>query len=226
MSLRTYLALGSLLAAFSSYGLTNGNFETGDITGWTGLGLSGALPNALTVVPTEGSYMGVMDNTGNGPVGAPVIAGALGVPGASLIGLSTGTPTNGSCIYQDITVSAGDTLTFDWNFLTDELNEDPQYNDFAIFSIATDPYLLRDKNTPPYIFFPPMSAFDGQTGWATQSHVFSIAGTYRLGFAVFNVEDTGHDSWLLVDNVIVPEPACLLIWPVLLLGRRRQTASQ
>jgi hypothetical protein len=60
----------------------------------------------------------------------------------------------------------------------------------------------------------PPPGFDGQTNWATQSHTFSVGGTYKLGFAVFNVGDAGHNSVLLVDAVTlnsVPEPSALIL---------------
>jgi hypothetical protein len=127
---------------------------------------------------------------------------------------------NGTGISQDVTVSAGDTLTFDWDFLTDELNESATFNDFGFFSIGTSAFLLASRNSSTYDIVSPPAGFDGQTDWATQSYTFAAAGTYKIGFGVFNVGDTGHNSVLLLDaiSIPVPEPSTLVLGLAVLAG--------
>ncbi len=211
---------------------TNGNFETGDLTGWTSIGLTGAATSSIGVTPTEGTYQAYVDNTGNGTVGANIIAAALGLSGPDILALGAGAPTVGSAIYQDVSVSAGDTLYFDWNFITDELDELPQYNDFAFFSVDSAAFLLASRNSSTYDTVSPPLGFDGQTDWSTQTYTFTSSGTVRLGFVSFDVYDAGHDSWLLLDAMIIPapEPSTLALLaaglPVglFLLRRRRKRA--
>jgi len=193
------------LTSLAAAAVTNGDFETGSLSGWSHIGFTHTDNSASGVTPSQGTYDAFIDNTGNFAADISAVVPFLGVPGTSILALLQGPPTTGSAISQDITVSAGDVLSFDWNFLTDEWNEDPGYNDFAIFTIGTDPYFLASRGSTHAtldITSPP-PGFDGQTHWANQTYTFTSTGTFKLGFAVFNVGDAGHDSLLLVDAVSV-----------------------
>lgn len=189
-----------------SAAVVNGNFETGNLSGWTPIGSAKVFGASVGVAPTEGVFQGYLETTGNFTALAPAVVASLGVPGSAILGLGAGTPTNGSGISQSLTVSAGDTLTFDWNFLTDELNEEATFNDFGFFTISGSAFLLASRNGSTFNTVSPPAGFDGQTDWQTQSYTFSSAGTYTLGFGVFNVGDTGHNSVLLLDAIVIPMP--------------------
>jgi len=216
MSTRTMLLAAVCLVAtpsFSGAGVINGDFETGDVSGWTVIGSGHATGSSIGVTPTEGSYQGYLETTGNFTALAPAVVASLGIAGPDIIALGAGTPTNGSGMSQDVTVAAGDTLKFDWNFLSDELNESATFNDFAFFSIAGSPFLLASRNSSTFDIVSPPAGFDGQTGWMTQAYTFPTAGTYKIGYGAFNVGDTGHNSVLLLDaiSILVPEPSTLLM---------------
>jgi hypothetical protein len=84
------------------------------------------------------------------------------------------------------------------------------YNDFAFFTVNGSAYFLASRNASSFNIVAPPIGFEGQTNWASASYTFAAAGTYQIGFGVFNVGDSGHDSALFLDNVdIVPEPAIL-----------------
>jgi hypothetical protein len=193
--------------------VVNGGFETGTLAGWTPIGFTKTETAAVGVTPTVGTYQGYLNSTGNFTASAPAVLASLTVDPPDILTLGAGTPTVGSGLSQDVTVAAGDTLTFDWNFLTDELDESATFNDFAFFSIAGVPFLLASRNSSTFNIVSPPAGFDGQTGWMTQSYTFTAGGTYKLGFGVFNVGDTGHDSVLLLDAVTlpVPEPTSLAL---------------
>src|ERR1051326_4995753 len=202
--------------ASSACAVTNGDFQTGSLSSWLHIGFTHTDNSASGVTPSQGTYDAFIYNTGNFAADISLVVPFLGVPGSSILGLGQGNPTTGSAISQDITVSAGDVLSFDWNFLTDEWNEDPQYNDFAMFTIGTDPFFLASRGSTHATLdlVSPPPGFDGQTHWANQTYTFTAGGTYKLGFAIFNVGDAGHDSLLLVDSVsvsTVPEPASIVL---------------
>lgn len=215
----SFIALSAIVAATSTYGaVANGDFEGGILLpGWNKIGKSLGETSAIGVTPTQGTFQGYINNTGNFASPIVPLVTFLDVPGSSIIALGQGSPTTGSAISQDLTVSAGDVLTFDWNFLTDEHNEGVAYNDFAIFTIGNTPYLLASRNSTFFtldLVMPP-AGFDGQTHWATQNYTFPSSGTFKVAFAVFNVGDAGHDSVLLVDGVTVtpvPEPATISLF--------------
>ena len=134
--------------------VTNPGFETGDLSGWTLFGQGAVLTSSYGITPTHDTYQGFIDNTGNGSQLASDIVTVLGVPPSQIATFMTGPPTRGSALYQDVTVSAGDVLTFDWNFLSDELNEDPIFDDFAFFSIGSSAFMLASRNTSTFDAFP------------------------------------------------------------------------
>jgi len=208
------ITLCALVPARSSQGgVVNGGFEMGILTGWTLAGSGQATGSGIGVTPTEGIFQGYIETTGNFTVSAPAVAASLGVTGPAISGLGAGVPVNGSGLSQNVIVSAGDTLTFDWNFLTDELSESPTFNDFGFFTISGAAYLLASRNSSTYDLVSPPAGFDGQTDWSTQTYTFPAAGAFTIGFGVFNVGDAGHNSVLLLDgiSISVPEPSSLVL---------------
>jgi len=208
-----FAACALLLPQLAHAGVVNGGFETGTIAGWSVTGSGHTATASVGVTPTVGTYQGYIETTGNFTALAPAVVASLGLTGPAIAALGAGTPTNGTGISQDVTVSAGDTLTFDWDFLTDELNEAATYNDFAFLSVDGTAYLLASRNSSTYNIVSPPAGFDGQTDWQAGSYTFTSAGTFKIGFGVFNVGDTGHNSVLLIDNVSlpVPEPTTALL---------------
>ncbi|MEO0377884.1 MAG: PEP-CTERM sorting domain-containing protein [Cyanobacteria bacterium P01_A01_bin.17] len=125
----------------------------------------------------------------------------LGLTSGTIDGLGNGDATEGSAIKQTFSGTAGQTLTFDWNFLTNEVTPDPTFNDFAFISLFPDgSSTLADTNSR----FPLLGndiSFNNETGFNAFSFVLPDDGDYTLGLGVVDVGDTIVDSALLVDNL-------------------------
>lgn len=199
----------------------NGGFESGDFSGgWIPIGNSSIVTNAYGVTPTEGEFQALI-TTKSGSVSDTCsqfnlvcLERFLDLPSGSLDTLVPEGVVEGSAIKRSLTVRAGETLSFSWNFLSNEtlFDDDPTtYNDLAFISIGTvekiaDTFdLVRSSNT----------RFDTESGYRSFSYTFTQGGTYLLGIGVLDAEDSNDffPSGLLVDNVeiqSVPEP--MTIW--------------
>src|SRR5262245_58847819 len=93
------LLLAAICALLTPYpcqaGVVNGDFETGNLTGWTPIGSSHA-DSGLVLPPTQGSYQGYLESTGNFTALANAVMASLGVDGPDMAGLAQGVPVNGS----------------------------------------------------------------------------------------------------------------------------------
>ena len=128
--------------------------------------------------------------------------------------------TQGSAIKTSISVNAGDTLKFDYNFLSNEDSSQPLFgNDLAFFSLDNQLIDLAIFTDVEPSLAASATFFSRETNYQEYSHTFASAGDFILGFGVVDGNETGGDSGLLVDNiriesqpdvVSVPEPLSLL----------------
>jgi len=181
----------------------NGNFETGNFSSWRTIGDNRIETAALGTGPIEGTFQALL-TTGASASGGAVeqvdLEEFINLPSGLLDNLGNGDVTEGSAIKQTFTANAGDILTFNWNFLTNE-GTGSFFNDFAFFSVNPFSLELADTNSP---FFTSSSAgFNQETGFQTISIGIAQTGTYTLAFGVVDVGDTVVDSALIVDNVQV-----------------------
>jgi hypothetical protein len=220
--------------------VANGGFEANDGFHYTSWSLDGGgmvVTNQFGETPTEGSYQGFLTNDNSGTTSVYGVSGDDFKPSisasslASDLGITTGTlnalyantsATNGSAITQLITANAGDTLSFDWNFLTAEDPTAPTFgaaynDDYSFFVLNGQAFGLSDSFTTsstgtatPFPGNPSPSNADylTETGYQTVTFTVPTTGTYTLGFGVVNgLTDPnttgGNDigSALLVDNV-------------------------
>ncbi|NEP80514.1 MAG: trypsin-like serine protease [Okeania sp. SIO3B3] len=190
--------------------IQNGSFEEG-LSGWSIIGAAG-LPTDFGTPTSDGDSDAFIYNDLIA-VSDYEIEEFLGLAAGSLEDLSGSFPFEGSAIKQTFTANAGDILSFDFNFLTDELAAEDlgeeMFNDFSFVSLSgADTYLdlLADTSSD---FVPSNTYFFDETGYQSFSYEIRETGTYTLGFGVADAEEFTGFSGLLVDNVKLastPEP--------------------
>ncbi|GAA6622943.1 hypothetical protein [Scytonema sp. NUACC26] len=173
----------------------NGSFETGDFTGWTTLGETSIETAAFGSSPTDKTYQALLSTAGV-TFADSIIEDFLGLEAGSLDNLGNGNAITGSAIRQTFTAQAGDILTFNWNYLTNEVVP-PAFNDFSFVSI-NGLSELADRFFPSFVTS--VTPFVEETGFQTFSFTVPISGTYSLGIGVMDTGDNMFNSGLLVDN--------------------------
>jgi hypothetical protein len=212
-SLSAALFLSTLATALTAQaGVLNGDFNAG-LTSWSSLGDVAVSAGAavLTTASLDADDAPAANAAFNisGSAAAPV-----GTPGGleDFAGLALGAldpdpaagtwAFEGSALAQTLTVQAGDSLSFDWTFTS---NEDPLtgMNDYAFVLIGDVLTVLGD-------------VAGGATGQHF-SYAFSSAGNVKLVFGVVDVNDYVGTSRLGIDAVrieasqSVPEPGTLAL---------------
>jgi len=185
--------------------IVNGEFDTGDFSGWSAIGNTSIQTSSYASDPTEGTYQALVSTVGD--TAAPAdLETFLGLLPGSLDNIG-GSIAQGSAIKQTFTADAGQTLTFRWNFLTDEATPSQFFNDFSFVTIGSLSKLADTSSA----FVTSKTTFNKETGFQTFSYTIPTTDTYALGIGVTNVGDAFGTSGLLVDNVSlsstpVPEP--------------------
>ncbi|BAY50012.1 peptidase domain-containing protein (plasmid) [Scytonema sp. HK-05] len=178
--------------------IINGSFETDDFTGWTTIGSTSIETSAFGTCPTEGTFQALL-STGGATFSDAIIETFLGLEAGSLDNLGNGDVTQGSAIRQTFTANAGDILTVDWNFLTNEGAQVFPHNDFSFVSISSQSELADTTFSSSVTSL--TTQFFEETGFQTFSFTIPTTGTYTLGLGVADVGDDSIDSGLLIDNV-------------------------
>jgi hypothetical protein len=125
-----------------------------------------------------------------------------GLSTGALTNLGNGPVMNGSAIMQSITVVGGETLSFDYNFLT---NAPPLggLGGLDPFAFVTSPTLATFADNG-YNFSPPtapgLAGYAYQTGTQSLTVTFTTAGTYSFGIGVVDVTTDQYSSALLVSD--------------------------
>jgi hypothetical protein len=179
--------------------VNNGNFSQG-LTGWNPQGDAVAVAGVMTL--TNASLLDAADapfnRSGNNPqdnVGA--LEAAAGVSPYGLDLSADDYATEGTLAWQIITLGAGDTLSFNYSFSTQEGPLPPSQKDRAFVVLGGQVITLATAVNPPI----------GLYGFFYQA---PAAATLRLAFGVVDTTDFIGASSLSISNVSVapiPEPA-------------------
>ncbi|MBE9213826.1 pre-peptidase C-terminal domain-containing protein [Plectonema cf. radiosum LEGE 06105] len=174
----------------------NGGFETGDFTAWGTIGDASIQTAEFGAVPTQGDFQALL-TTGVGSVSDNTLESFLGLNSGDIDSIGNGDATEGSALQKTITVEAGDVLSFDFNFLTNE-GTPTFFNDFA-FVFITSNTLSELADTNSFFELSP-TVFSEETDYDNFTFEFSAGGTYTVGIGVVDLQDTVVDSGLLVDD--------------------------
>jgi hypothetical protein len=220
------VALGlSLFSSPASSAIVNGSFEDG-FNSWLTSGDASIQGVSFGTGPTAGTNQALLTNSttsdgfnfsGSNPLAVGFAGGLenfLGIPLGSLDPAPNSfvIATEGTALKTTFTASAGDVLSLDWNFLT---NDTQDYGFVLLTPTNTlnsitygDLSLLNNSNT----LVNSNTVFDQETGFQSFSYTFSSDGTFLLGLGVVDVGDTDFSSGVLVDNIAlnrnsIPEPS-------------------
>lgn len=203
----------------------NLGFEAGTLSGWTSSGGEVSVVGTTNVNPgggknwtinPYGTKMAQIQPTGG--VQFNTATASLGLSAAEntairnyLTGLGGySSPTNAGWIKREITLQAGTTYTFGWNYVSTDYTP---FNDGSMMTLthATNASITPNLNNSQLRyallgFTNPGTgnyATDsyGSTGWQQARFTVPETGTYVLGFASFNLGDTALSPLLFIDEI-------------------------
>ena len=185
----------------------NGGFETGSFTGYQRIGVTSIETAAFGSGPSEGNFQALITNA-EGSVSTSNVEAFLGLTPGSLQNRDA---AGGSAIKQTFTAEAGNVLTFNFNFLTNE-TAPPALNDIPFVTLNGSVTELTNAFSTSSPSFTPLTNFEAETGFQSFSLTVPTTGTFTLGFGVTDIDDPIVDSGLLVENITlqpIPEPSSI-----------------
>jgi len=218
----SFVLVLSLFLAFSSIRpialFDNLGFES-DLSGWSNGGSVGI--SAGEVVNTSAYVWSVNQDRSKmaklqpmGPSGAfSGAADALAMSQGSRDYIVSVFPriTNIAYLFTDLELAAGESFTMAWNYVaTDYVPfNDASFTTFVNLDDASKTGLINDLPTPISILgatVPGTGNYStgsySSTGWQTTTYTAVSAGTYRLGFTAYNLDDMALSPILFVDKEI------------------------
>lgn len=185
--------------------LTNGDFETGTLAGWTTLGTVVATPSTSvttfdSTVWTIGSNLTTMAQL-NPSLGIADIEAGLGLTAGTLNTYNTnangGSLTDGAAIFQSFSGNVGDTISVAWDYVA---------TDYIPFNDPAYAILFNPDGSTSITVLASIHGLgiavgtSGHSGWQTFSDTLTQTGTFKIAFVTTNDKDTILDSVLFIDN--------------------------
>ena len=215
-----------LLLCSNAFG--QAGFETGNLTGWTTSGTDATASQALTnfavgngkswTINPYGSWMGKLYPSGSVQFdSATASLGLTSVENTAIKQFMTANagggqpnPTNASWMKRTMTLSAGTTYSFAWNYLSTDYTP---FNDGSMITLVhttntgITPTLNNSQQRYGLLGFTNPGTGNyatdsyGSTGWQKAIFTVPVTGDYVLGFATFNLGDTTLSPMLFVDEI-------------------------
>lgn len=169
-----------------------------------------------------GSYTASTAPDGAGGISAADIETFLGLAPGTVDGLTPEPASEGSAFKQDLTVTLGDTVSFDWSWHTYDAY------DFGFVSFDSDAFLIIDSPTG--------LDFSGSYSW-----VATTTGTVQFGVSAMDENGNEFDSEFTVSNISItsappppptgaPEPSIIALMGLGMIGMfgavRRKRSSK
>jgi len=215
--------------------VTNGDFATGDFTGWgTPIGNAqvqsssiGGLPQPhnFGATPSPATHHAILGSgtlpqdqlLGGTAVSASSLENFLGLTGGTLATINGGIAGSGSAIKQTFTAAAGSQLSFNWNFFNSADPRNPQ-QDMAFAVLDNVFYFLANTKSP---LVPSNSPFMyDETGY--QSTLINIlsSGPHTIGFSIVDGDAMGGSALALTNVQLnaVPLPAACWLFLIGVVG--------
>lgn len=253
----------TMLSTAASAQVLNGGFESG-LTSWTTGGVVQAQGSGMGITPQEGSSQALIASATDGTITPAVTAGsgltaaaleaAIGLPSGTIATIPNGTPVLCSGMSQQFILAAGQSVSFDWNFITNQtfidntslsIPPDPNNKDFAFAALVrvgfntvitklTDTQDGFINGIGPAGFLTNFATtqaacpFISSLDWRVRTFTVSFPGTYKLCFGVVhatNTPDNGVNSALVVDNVSATASAIAVTAPATVVGGQSFTGT-
>jgi hypothetical protein len=163
--------------------LTNGGFETGDLSGWTTTGAPNGLATGTATVETSFTC----------PNGNCFGTTVSPVEGSKFALLTAGDGEVYTTLSQTFAAGAGETIIGQARFLSQAATNTTAFNDQA-------QVVIKDASNTEVTVFSAQSATNS-TPWTQWQHTFSAAGTYTVEARVKNGGDHISPSRLALDAV-------------------------
>ena len=168
----------------------------------------------LTTVRTTDTEDGVTPQSGNNALPFATLNDSSHFNGAAPVGV------DGSGVFIPFTVNPGDTtLTFNYDFLSNEPGQTTPHNDFSFAAFfTTSGTVIAGTSTTFANASSATSLFGTQTPFVFHSGIQTLSmsvaslapGNYLLGIGIEDATNGNHASGLLIDNItMVPEPTTI-----------------
>ena len=176
-------------------------------------------PMSWKITPSD-AHMMVLSPSSNAYMGVTSFSSLFKMTDESVASLNSDFPAetlnntagNYSIVYQDVELSDGQTMTLAWNYTSTDYADwnDGSFLSFVNTTNSSDhSSTIYGLNTEVMVLGATVEGTGnwstksyGSTGWQTATFKAGEAGTYRVGYAAFNLNDDMLSPFLVVDTEV------------------------